>query len=74
MALKLAVLVAVMGTAVSVGAAALLWRFGYYVAPHAWTAEPQRLAAALVLRVRQGSGRRRRRRRQHGRGDGSGGR
>ena len=53
MALKLAVLVAVMGTAVSVGAAALLWRFGYYVAPHAWTAEPQRLAAALVL----GSGR-----------------
>lgn len=33
--------------ALLVGGAVLVWKFGYFAAPFAWTAEPQRLAAAL---------------------------
>ena len=47
MAMKLALVVGLLGTTLSVGVGALVWRFGYYVAPFAWTAEPQRLAAEL---------------------------
>ena len=47
MAMKMAVLVALVGTGLSIGAGTLVWRFGYYAAPLAWTAEPERLAAAL---------------------------
>jgi cyclopropane fatty-acyl-phospholipid synthase-like methyltransferase len=49
MAMKLVLVVGVLGTALSVGAGALVWRFGYYAAPLAWTGEPQRLAAALAV-------------------------
>ncbi len=49
MAMKVALVVALLGTAMSVGAGALVWRFGYYAAPFAWTGEPARLAAALGL-------------------------
>ena len=47
MAMKMTLVVGVLGTAMSVGAATLVWRFGYYAAPFAWTDEPQRLAAVL---------------------------
>jgi ubiquinone/menaquinone biosynthesis C-methylase UbiE len=33
----------------SVGGAAVVWRFGFYVAPFAWTHEPGRLAEALGI-------------------------
>ena len=49
MAMKVALVVALLGTAMSVGAGALVWRFGYYAAPFAWTGEPGRLAAALGI-------------------------
>jgi len=35
------------GVAAAIGAGVLVWRFGYFAAPFAWTDEPQRLAAAL---------------------------
>ena len=47
MAMKVALVVGLLGTALSVGAGAVVWRFGYYAAPFAWTGEPRRLATAL---------------------------
>jgi ubiquinone/menaquinone biosynthesis C-methylase UbiE len=37
------------GLVVLVGVGALVWRFGYFAAPFAWTGEPARLATALGL-------------------------
>jgi predicted methyltransferase len=39
----------VVGLVVALGAGLLLWRFGFFIAPFAWTGEPARLAAALGL-------------------------
>jgi ubiquinone/menaquinone biosynthesis C-methylase UbiE len=49
MTLKMSLLSLVV-VAGSVGAVAVAWRFGFYVAPFAWTHEPGRLAAALGIR------------------------
>lgn len=39
----------VAGLVVAFGAGLLLWRFGFFMAPFAWTGEPARLAEALGL-------------------------
>jgi len=39
----------VAGLVVAIGAGLLLWRFGFFMAPFAWTGEPARLAEALGL-------------------------
>jgi SAM-dependent methyltransferase len=39
--------VKVAAAALLVGGGVLVWKFGYFAAPFAWTEEPQRLAAAL---------------------------
>ncbi len=41
----------VAGLVVALGAGLLLWRFGYFVAPFAWTGEPARLAEVLGLKA-----------------------
>jgi SAM-dependent methyltransferase len=49
MALRTATVAGWLGSAVAVGAAVLLWRFVFFLAPFAWTGEPARLAGALGI-------------------------
>jgi hypothetical protein len=49
MTMKVAVMAGLVATLTSVGAGALVWRFGYYAAPYAWTDEPARLVSALGI-------------------------
>jgi SAM-dependent methyltransferase len=49
MAVRMTTWGGLVGLVVMTGVAALLWRFGYFAAPFAWTEEPARLAAALGL-------------------------
>jgi arsenite methyltransferase len=47
MAVRMTTGLRVVGLAVLIGVGAVVWRFGYFAAPFAWTGEPARLAAAL---------------------------
>ena len=49
MAVRMTTGLGLVGVAVLIGVGAVVWRFGYFAAPFAWTGEPARLATALGL-------------------------